>query len=116
MPTGRREQEEGAKPSRQEVPAPGRAAILLFEADVAQVSVVDADDAVVLLEEALLLRLAAPLQTLDQQAQSPETVRDGRQRGAGRHRWVRGGAERRPGGGRDVPGVWGGAGSDGHWI
>lgn len=48
-----------------------RAAILLFEADVSQVSVVDADDAVVLLEEALLLGLAPPLQTLDQQAQSP---------------------------------------------
>lgn len=41
---------------------------------------IDADDAVVLLEEALLLRLAPPLQTLDQQAQSPERVKQARQR------------------------------------
>lgn len=77
----RREQKEGAKLITQEVPAPGRAAILLFEADVPQVSVIDADDAVVLPEEALLLGLAAPLQTLDQQAKSPETFRDECQRG-----------------------------------
>lgn len=59
-----------------------RAAVLLFKADVSQVSVVDADDAVVLLEEALLLGLPAPLQTLDQQAKSPETCRDQCQRGS----------------------------------
>lgn len=46
--------------------------VLLFEADVPQVAVIDADDAVVLLEEALLLSLPSPLQTLDQQAKSPE--------------------------------------------
>lgn len=47
------------------------APVLLFEADVSQVSVIDTDDAVVLPEEALLLGLASPLQTLDQQAKSP---------------------------------------------
>lgn len=67
-------QEEGA-----ELQVQRRAAVLLFEADVAEVSVVDADDAVVLLEEALLLRLASPLQTLDQQAQSPERAREARE-------------------------------------
>lgn len=46
--------------------------LLLFKADVAQVSVVDSDDAVVLLKEAVLLSLSSPLQTLDQQAKSPE--------------------------------------------
>lgn len=51
------------------------AAILLFEADVSQVSVIDSDDAVVLLEEGLLLGLASTLQALDQQAQSPETFK-----------------------------------------
>lgn len=45
--------------------------VLLFKADVSQVTIVDADDAVVLLEEALLLSLPSPLQTLDQQAKSP---------------------------------------------
>lgn len=45
--------------------------VLLFEADVPQIAVIDADDAVVLLEEALLLGLPSPLQTLDQQAKSP---------------------------------------------
>lgn len=60
---------------------------------------VDAHDAVVLLEEALLLRLAAPLQTLDQQAKSPETFRDESQRG----------------GGQDIPGVWGGAAGSATW-
>lgn len=44
---------------------------------------IDAHDAVVLLEEALLLRLASPLQTLDQQAKSPATVKDACQRAAG---------------------------------
>lgn len=39
--------------------------VLLFEADVPQVTIIDADDAVVLLEEALLLGLPSPLQTLD---------------------------------------------------
>lgn len=51
------------------------AAALLFEADVPQVPVIDTDDAVVLLEEALLLGFAAPLQTLDQQAKSPATFK-----------------------------------------
>lgn len=64
-------QEEGAEPDA--------AAVLLFEADAAQVPVVDADDAVVLLEEALLLRLAPPLQTLDQQAQSPARAKEARE-------------------------------------
>lgn len=44
---------------------------------------IDAHDAVVLLEEALLLRLASPLQTLDQQAKSPATVKDACQPSAG---------------------------------
>lgn len=51
------------------------AAALLFKSDVSQVSVIDTDDAVVLLEQALLLGLASPLQTLDQQAKSPETFK-----------------------------------------
>lgn len=50
--------------------------VLLFEADVPQVAVIDADDAVVLLEEALLLGLPSPLQTLDQQAKSPARFRN----------------------------------------
>lgn len=50
------------------------AAALLFKADVSQVSIIDTDDAVVLLEEALLLGLASFLQSLDQQAKSPEKV------------------------------------------
>lgn len=75
------EQKEGAELITQEVRDTGRrAAVLLFEADVSEVSVVDAHDAVVLLEEALLLRLASPLQTLDQQAKSPERFKDGCQR------------------------------------
>lgn len=45
---------------------------------------VDADDAVVLLEEALLLRLAPPLQTLDQQAQSPARAKEAREPAWGR--------------------------------
>lgn len=49
-----------------------RAAVLLFKADVSQVSIIDTDDAVVLLEEALLLSFPSPFQTLDQQAKSPE--------------------------------------------
>jgi len=61
----------------------GGAPVLLFKADVAQVPVVDADDAVVLPEEALLLGLASFLQTLDQQAQSPERCRGSRERGGG---------------------------------
>lgn len=51
------------------------AAVLLFKSDVSQVSVIDTDDTVVLLEEALLLGLPSPLQTLDQQAKSPEMFR-----------------------------------------
>lgn len=51
-----------------------RAAVLLFKADVSQVSVIDTDDTVILLEEALLVGLASLLQTLDQQAKSPEKV------------------------------------------
>lgn len=69
-------QEEGAEADA--------AAVLLFEADAAQVPVVDADDAVVLLEEALLLRLAPPLQTLDQQAQSPARAKEAREPAWGR--------------------------------
>ena len=45
--------------------------VLLFEARVAQVRVVDAHNAVVLLEQLLLVRLAPPLQALHQQAQGP---------------------------------------------
>lgn len=44
---------------------------LLFEAQLANVSLIDSDDAVVLLEETLLLRLASALQTLHQQALGP---------------------------------------------
>lgn len=42
--------------------------VLLFKMDVPQVSIINAHDAVVLLEQTLLLRLASPLQALDQQA------------------------------------------------
>lgn len=44
---------------------------LLFEAQVADVSLIDPDDAVVLLEEALLLGFAAGFQTLHEQALCP---------------------------------------------
>lgn len=44
---------------------------LLFEAQVANVSLIDPDDAVVLLEESLLLGFSARLQALHEQAVSP---------------------------------------------
>lgn len=44
---------------------------LLFKAQVANVSLVDSDDAVVFLEEPLLLGFTAWLQALDEQALSP---------------------------------------------
>ena len=44
---------------------------LLFESQVSDVRLVNAHNAVVLLEQALLLGLATPLQTLDQQAVGP---------------------------------------------
>ena len=45
--------------------------VLLFKAKVAQVVSVDADDAVVFLEELLLLSLASHLQTLHQETPGP---------------------------------------------
>lgn len=47
---------------------------LLFESDVSEVAVIDTDNTVVLLEEALLLGFASALQTFDQKAQSPAKV------------------------------------------
>ena len=44
---------------------------LLFKSDVAQVVVINADDAVVFLEERFPLRLSALLQPLHQQTQRP---------------------------------------------
>lgn len=44
---------------------------LLFEAQVANVSLIDPDDAVVLLEESLLLSFSTRLQALHEQAMSP---------------------------------------------
>lgn len=48
--------------------------VLLFEADVSQVSIINAYDAVILLEQTMLLSLASPLQALDQQAKSPGNI------------------------------------------
>lgn len=64
------------------------ASVLLFEADVPQVSVIDTDDTVVLLEQALLLGLASALQTLDQQAKSPEMVKRSCQKNVEESPWV----------------------------
>lgn len=82
----RRKEAKGPKRQGRGPPALGgwlpSAAALLFEADVPQVSIIDTDDAVILLEEALLLGLAAPLQTLDQQAKSPAMFRPSSQQDA----------------------------------
>ena len=50
---------------------------LLFESQVSDVRLVNAHNAVVLLEQALLLGLATPLQTLDQQAVGPVGAQSG---------------------------------------
>lgn len=75
-------QRDGGGDHRRSVVCLPSAAALLFEANVPQVPVIDTDDAVVLLEEALLLGLPAPLQTLDQQAKSPATFKPSSQQDA----------------------------------
>lgn len=69
---GLKERHDGTDPEISATQEQLQRAVLLFESDVSQVSVIDTDDAVILLEKALVFSLPSPLQTLDQQAKSPE--------------------------------------------